>query len=180
MGSLLKTPPPAWHAPPPKGFDAAAAAAALNVSSVANVGDPSVLNQAAASIASLASFGLSEAANSSDEDKGRLRAVVDTQGAALLVASAAAGDARDPEAAQTAAFSAAGIFKVRRPLARTVPAMPRALACAMHACCRWPGPNLARPPACSAWRRCILGLVPTLLSTNPTHPKKTGHECCVR
>lgn len=99
------------HDPPPN-FSATSAVEAVNISNVVNVGDPAVINQAVQSIAALANFGLASDSSASESTKQALRDVVDTKGAALLVASAASVDKHDPEAAQTAAFSAASMVKV--------------------------------------------------------------------
>lgn len=97
---------------PPANFSAAAAVAAVNMSNVVNTGDPALLTEAAHSIAALASYGLSNATTTSDSAKQELQAVVNNQGAALLVASKGTVDVRDPAAAQTTALGAASMVKV--------------------------------------------------------------------
>jgi len=96
---------------PPAEFSATSAVESVNISTVASLGDPALLNQAANSIVALASFGLTSN-TTSDAAKQELMAAVNDKGAALLVASAAKVDAHDPEAAQTAAFSAASMVRV--------------------------------------------------------------------
>ena len=75
------------------------------------MGDPAALNQAAQSIAALASFG-ADSNTTSVADKAALQEVVDGKGSELLLASAGSIDVRDPEAARTAAASAAGMVAV--------------------------------------------------------------------
>ena len=95
---------------PPAGFDASTAVDALNITSLVNTADPSVINQAAASVAALASF--SSASNASQEQKAAVQAAIDTKASALLLASSATVDSNDPDAAAAAAASAGAMVKV--------------------------------------------------------------------
>ncbi len=97
--------------PPQANFNPKTAVDSVDVSQVESLGDPAVLNQAANSIAALASFGASSA-DMTAEDKEALQSVVDDKGSALLKASASQVDAHDLEASHTAAFSAVSMVKV--------------------------------------------------------------------
>jgi hypothetical protein len=71
-------------------------------------GDPAAINGAARSVAQLAAFG--PPADASAADRAAFSAAVDTRAAALLSASGDAVDSSDPQAAQTAAASAAEVL----------------------------------------------------------------------
>jgi hypothetical protein len=96
---------------PPPGFDASGAVAALDIARAAATGDPAALSQVAMAIASLASYGFSSTASSANASSEFARSV-DAKATAVLAASSASLDAKDPDALRTTTASAASVVKV--------------------------------------------------------------------
>jgi hypothetical protein len=93
---------------PAAGFKAAAAAAAVDVAAATATKDPSALGRAGAQLAAIK--GYASGINTSATDKAAINAAINTKGAALLAATADIVSDWDPEAAQTAAGTAADIM----------------------------------------------------------------------